>query len=232
MGRYAYDLHMHSCLSPCGDSDMTPHNIAAMAMLNGLEIIALSDHNTAKNVPALIEAAKEWGLTVVPAIEAESAEEVHLLCLFPSVEAALEVGDILEEHLPPIKNKPEIFGEQLIMDSEDKVIGGIEKLLINATDLPIEEIKSMVEVRGGVCIAAHIDRSSNSILSNLGFIPEDMNFKTLEVSKRAPAEMSADPKYKYIHDSDAHYLTDISEAVWKLTLEEKTVEAVLEALRG
>ena len=90
----------------------------------------------------------------------------------------------------------------------------------------------MVEARGGVCIAAHIDRSSNSILSNLGFIPEDLNFKTLEVSKRAPAEMSADPKYKYIHDSDAHYLTDISEAVWKLTLEEKSVEAVLNALRG
>ena len=232
MGRYAYDLHMHSCLSPCGDSDMTPHNIAAMAMLNGLEIIALSDHNTAKNVPALIEAAKEWGLTVVPAIEAESAEEVHLLCLFPTVEAALEMGEILEEHLPPIKNKPEIFGEQLIMDSEDKVIGGIEKLLINATDLPIEEIKTMVEARGGVCIAAHIDRSSNSILSNLGFIPDDLNFKTLEVSKRAPAEMSTDPQYKYIHDSDAHYLTDISEAVWKLTLEEKSVEAVLNALRG
>ena len=232
MGRYAYDLHMHSCLSPCGDRDMTPHNIAAMAMLNGLEIIALSDHNTAKNVPALIEAAKEWGLTVVPAIEAESAEEVHLLCLFPTVEAALEMGDILEEHLPPIKNKPEIFGEQLIMDSEDKVIGGIEKLLINATDLPIEEIKSMVEARGGVCIAAHIDRSSNSILSNLGFIPDDLNFRTLEVSKRAPAEMSTDPKYKYIHDSDAHYLTDISEAVWKLTLEEKSVDAVLKALRG
>ena len=231
MGRYAYDLHMHSCLSPCGDDDMTPHNIAAMAMLNGLEIIALSDHNTAKNVPALMEAAEEWGLTVVPAIEAESAEEVHLLCLFPTVEAALDMGEILEEHLPPIKNKPEIFGEQRIMNSRDEQIGSIEKLLINATDLPIEEIKAMVEERGGVCIAAHIDRSSNSIISNLGFVPEEMNFRTLELSKRATPDMSSDPKYKYIHDSDAHYLTDISEAVWRLTLEEKSAAAVVEALK-
>lgn len=231
MGRYAYDLHMHSCLSPCGDGDMTPHNIAAMAMLNGLEIIALSDHNTAKNVPAIMEAAKEWNLTVVPGIEAESAEEVHLLCLFPTVEAALDMGNILEEHLPPIKNKPEIFGEQLIMDHEDNVTGSIEKLLINATDLPIEKIKAMVEERGGVCVAAHIDRSSNSILSNLGFIPDELNFTTLEVSKRAPAEMSADPKYRYLHDSDAHYLTDIADAVWKITLEEKSAAAVVKALR-
>ena len=231
MGRYAYDLHMHSCLSPCGDDDMTPHNIAAMAMLNGLEIIALSDHNTAKNVPALMEAAEEWGLTVVPAIEAESAEEVHLLCLFPTVEAALSMGEILEEHLPPIKNKPEIFGEQRIMNSRDEQIGSIEKLLINATDLPIEEIKSMVEERGGVCIAAHIDRSSNSIISNLGFVPEELNFSTLELSKRATPDMASDPKYKYIHDSDAHYLTDISEAVWRLTLEEKSAAAVVEALK-
>lgn len=231
MERYAYDLHMHSCLSPCGDDDMTPHNIAAMAMLNGLDIIALSDHNTARNVPALIEAAKEWNLTVVPAIEAESAEEVHLLCLFPTVEAALDMGSLLEEHLPPIMNKPEIFGEQRIMNSRDEQTGSIEKLLINATDLPIESIKAMVEERGGVCIAAHIDRSSNSIISNLGFIPEELNFSTLEVSKRAPAEMSSDPKYRYIHDSDAHYLTDISDAVWRLGLKEKSAAAVIEALR-
>lgn len=230
MGRYAYDLHMHSCLSPCGDDDMTPHSIAAMAMLNGLEIIALSDHNTARNVPAFIEAAKEWDLLVVPAIEAESAEEVHLLCLFPTAEAALDMGEILESHLPPIKNRPEIFGEQRIMNSRDEQTGSVEKLLINATDLPVESIKALVEERGGVCIPAHIDRPSNSIVSNLGLVPEEMGFTTLELSKRAGPEMASDDRYRYLHDSDAHYLTDISEAVWRLSLEEKSVAAVLELL--
>ncbi len=231
MERLAYDLHMHSCLSPCGDDDMTPHSIAAMAMLNGLDIIALSDHNTAKNVPAVVEAAKEWGLTVVPAIEAESAEEVHLLCLFPDVAAALDMGEILEAHLPPIKNRPEIFGEQRIMNSVDEQIGTIEKLLINATDLPIEKIKLLTEERGGVCIPAHIDRSSNSILSNLGFIPEELEFSTLELSKRASPDMAADERYRYIYNSDAHYLTDISEAVRRLTLNDKSVSSVLELLK-
>lgn len=230
MGRYAYDLHMHSCLSPCGDNDMTPYNIAAMAMLNGLEIIALSDHNTAKNVPAMVEAAKEWGLTVVPAIEAETAEEVHLLCLFPDVQTALKVGDILEEHLPTVKNRPEIFGEQRIMDSRDAQIGAIEKLLINATDIPIGDMKAMVEEHGGVCIAAHIDRPSNSVVSNLGCVPEELNFATLELSKRAAPDMALDEGYRYIHNSDAHYLTDISDALWRLTLEDKSVEAVLKTL--
>ncbi len=232
MGRYAYDLHMHSCLSPCGDDDMTPHNIAAMAMLNGLDIIALSDHNTARNVPAIVEAAKEWGLTVIPGVEAETAEEIHLLCLFPTVEAALKMGEILEAHLPPVKNRPEIFGEQRIMNSRDEQTGTIEKLLINATDIPIEKMKPLAESFGGVCIAAHIDRTSNSIISNLGFIPEELNFSTLELSKRASPEMAADKRYRYIHNSDAHYLTDISDAVWRLTLEEKSPEAVLETLRN
>ncbi len=230
MGRFSYDLHMHSCLSPCGDEDMTPHSIAAMAMLNGLDIIALSDHNTARNVPAVIEAAKEWNLTVVPGVEAESAEEVHLLCLFPDAEAALSMGEILEAHLPPINNRPEIFGEQIIMDSRDNRIGSIEKLLINATDLPIEKIKELTLERGGVCIPAHIDRASNSILSNLGFIPKELNFSAVELSKRAPVEMKEAEGYKVIHNSDAHYLTDISEAVWKLNLNEKTPKAVIKAL--
>ncbi len=231
MGRYAYDLHLHSCLSPCGDDDMTPHNIAAMAMINGLDIIALSDHNTARNVPAVMEAAKEFGITVVPAVEAETAEEIHLLCLFPTAEAALKMGRILEEHLPPVKNRPEIFGEQRIMNSVDEQTGTIEKLLINATDIPIEEMKALAEGLGGVCIAAHIDRTSNSIISNLGFIPEELNFSTLEVSKRAEPKWSEDKRYRYIHDSDAHYLTDISDAVWRLNLEENSARGVIDFLK-
>ncbi len=231
MARYAYDLHMHSCLSPCGDDDMTPHNIAAMAMINGLDIIALSDHNTARNIPAVMEAAREFGVTVVPGVEAETAEEIHLLCLFPEAEPALKMGAILEAHLPPVKNRPEIFGEQRIMDSRDNQTGTFDKLLINATDIPIEEMKRLAEELGGVCIAAHIDRTSNSIISNLGFIPEELGFTTLELSKRATPDMASDARYRYIHNSDAHYLTDISDPVWRLELEEKSPRAVVELLK-
>ena len=146
-----YDFHIHSCLSPCADMDMTPHSIAGMSYINGLNAIAVADHNTARNVRAVSKAAEEYAICVVPGIEAESAENIHLLCLFPTIEAAEEMGTFLESHLPPIKNRPDIFGEQWIMNEVDEKTGEIDVLLINATDLPIEEIKARAELLGGVC---------------------------------------------------------------------------------
>lgn len=225
-----YDFHIHSCLSPCGDVDMTPHSIAGMSYINGLNAIAVADHNTARNVRAVSEAAQEFGICTVPAIEAESAENVHLLCLFPTIESAEDMGQLLESHLPPIKNRIDIFGEQCIMDARDEKVGEIEKLLINATDLPIEEIKKETENRGGVCIAAHIDRDKNGIVAILGAVPESMNFTTLETAGKI-AEENMDKKYKYITNSDAHYLTDISEKENFLEIEEISVENIINILK-
>ena len=225
-----YDLHIHSCLSPCGDMDMTPHSIAGMSYINGLDIIAVADHNTARNIRAVKKAAEEYGVFVMPAIEAESAENVHLLCLFPSVEAAEEMGEKLESHLPPIKNRPDIFGEQWVMNEKDEKQGEIDVLLINATDLSINEIKADVEKLGGICIAAHIDREKNGIVAILGCVPEELSFSALELSRKA-GDYEKDGKYKYIFDSDAHILTDISEKVNFLELNEISAEEILKILR-
>ena len=225
-----YDFHIHSCLSPCGDMDMTPHSIAGMSYINGLNAIAVADHNTARNIRAVTEAAAEFGICTVPAIEAESAENIHLLCLFPTIEAAEDMGELLEKNLPPIKNRIDIFGEQCIMNSCDEKIGEVETLLINATNLTIEEIKKETETRGGVCIAAHIDRDKNGIVAILGAIPESLDFKTLETADKSTAENS-DKRYKYITNSDAHYLTDIAEKENFIEVEEITAREIINYLK-
>ncbi len=225
-----YDFHIHSCLSPCADMDMTPHSIAGMSYINGLDAIAVADHNTARNIRAVTKAAEEYGICVVPGIEAESAENIHLLCLFPTIGAAEEIGEFLESHLPPIKNRPDIFGEQCIMNEVDEKTGEIDRLLINATDLPIEEIKSKTESLGGVCIAAHIDREKNGIIATLGCVPEYLEFSTLELSRHG-GDYEKNEKYKYISDSDAHTLTDISEKVNFLELKEISAVEIIKNLK-
>ena len=228
--KYFYDLHIHSCLSPCAEPEMTPHSIAGMSYINGLDIIAVADHNTARNVGAVTKAAEEFGITVVPAIEAETAENIHLLCLFPTVEAAEKMGEILENHLPPIKNRPDIFGEQGVMNEIDEEQYQLDTLLINATDIPIEEMKSLVETIGGVFVAAHIDREKNGIVATLGCVPEELMFTTLELSNFADESFLKDEKYNYISDSDAHNLVSISEKTHYMELEGKSVGEILKKL--
>ena len=225
-----YDFHIHSCLSPCADMDMTPHSIAGLRYINGLNAIAVADHNTARNIRAVTVACEEFGITVVPAIEAESAENVHLLCLFPTIEAAEKMGLLLEENLPPVKNRPDIFGEQIIMNEVDEKTGEIETLLINATNLTIEEIKKEVELLDGVCIAAHIDREKNGIVAILGCVPDELEFSTLEMSGEADF-MIEDDGYKYISDSDAHYLVNIAEKVNFLEVNEISVAEITKKLK-
>ena len=210
--------------------DMTPHSIAGMSYINGLNAIAVADHNTARNIRAVTKACEEFRITVVPAIEAESAENVHLLCLFPSIEAAEKMGQLLEKNLPPIKNRPDIFGEQIIMNEVDEKTGEIEKLLINATNLSIEEIKKETEALGGVCIAAHIDREKNGIVSILGCVPDELKFSTLEMSGKADV-MIEDDGYKYISDSDAHNLVNIAEKVNFLEVDEISVSEIIKKLK-
>lgn len=225
-----YDFHVHSCLSPCADMEMTPHSIAGMSYINGLNAIAVADHNCARNIRAVAKAAEQYGICTVPAIEAESAENIHLLCLFPDIDAAEEMGALLESHLPPIKNRPDIFGEQWIMNELDEKAGQIDALLINATDLTIEQIKEETQNRGGICVAAHIDREKNGIVAILGCVPDNMNFSTLELSDTA-GDRKKDAKYKYITNSDAHTLTDISQKVNFLEVEEINIQEILKKLK-
>lgn len=212
-----YDFHIHSCLSPCGDMDMTPNNIVNMAMLLGLDTIAVSDHNSIGNVRSCVEVGKACGVTVIPGMEVETAEEVHILTLFPSMDSSEEVYKEVYKSLPDIKNRPDIFGQQVYMDHEDNITGYEEKLLISPTTLSMNKLFDVVKSAGGLFIPAHVDRHSYSILTNLGFIPDDMDIKHIEVSKNVEdlsAYLSSRPDlsdYFIFRNSDAHYLQDIAE---------------------
>ena len=221
-----YDLHIHTALSPCGDADMTPNNVVKMSLLKGLDIIAISDHNSVGNVRAAMKVAEGTDLVVVPGMEVESEEEVHVLCLFPDIESAEKMWDIVKEHMGPVLNRPEIFGEQQYMNEEDEVVGTEEKLLVTATTLDFEKIKKYADEVGGVAVPAHVDRKSYSVLSNLGLLP-DIGFETIEVSKRSAAESYAYLRKRIIQNSDAHYLEDIAEPENWVDLPEKSAKALV-----
>ena len=226
------DLHIHSCLSPCGDNEMTPGNILGMAVVKGLDVVAISDHNAARNLPAAQKIADAYGLLLVPAIEITTREEVHMLGYFPDVDAAVAFGAMLKEHLPPKKNKPSLFGEQLVMNEDDEVIDHEDTLLIGATDLPLEACAEKVRAVGGVPVPAHINRGSNGLLVNLGFMPADPAFTTVEVWRHLPCPLEPLENKHVLHSSDAHYLGDIQEPEFMLHLPEKSVAAVLQWMRS
>lgn len=230
-----YDLHIHSCLSPCGDDDMTPANIAGMAALKGLEVIALTDHNTCRNCPAFMAAAAEYGVLAVPGMEINTSEEVHAVCLFPTLETALDFDTYVYKKLIKFPNNEAIFGKQQIYDEQDQVCGSEPNLLINATQLSFDGLWELVLSYGGVMFPAHVDKTANSLIANLGFIPPDSQFTTAEVKDlRKLHQLRRDHPYleqcRIISNSDAHYLEHINEPELTLSVEERTAAAVVGAL--
>lgn len=228
--KLSYDLHIHSALSPCADNDMTPNNIVNMAILKGLDMIAVTDHNSCKNVRAVTEAAA-GRILVVPGLEVETAEEVHVVCYFPDVGSAEQMGKIVEERLPKLKNETGIFGNQYYMDSRDEIVGEEEFLLVSATSMDIYEVFSEVSRLGGAAVPAHIDRSSYSVISNLGFLPPDLDITALEITKSNRERLGKAYKdFKILTNSDAHYLWDISEAENFINISSKTTKNLIDFL--
>lgn len=228
--RAYYDFHIHSALSPCADEDMTPNNIVNMARLKGLSMIAVTDHNSCGNLRAVMQVAANDPL-VLPGIEIETAEEVHILGYFPSLEQAEAMEKVVKEHLPFIPNRPEIFGRQLYMDADDTVTGEEEGLLVTATTLGVADVFSMVQNLGGVAVPAHIDRGSYSILSNLGFLPPELAIRTVEITAKNRARL--EERYKnltILTSSDAHYLGDIAEMEQYIDISTKTTHEILDKL--
>ncbi len=217
MNRYYYDFHIHSCLSPCADDDMTPANIAGTATLAGLNIVALTDHNTVKYCPAFFKAAKQYGIIAIAGMELTTSEDIHIVCLFEKLEEALAFGEEIEKHRLLVKNRPEIFGRQQILDSEDNIIDEEEYLLINATDISVEDVFQLVNSFNGICYPAHIDRESNGIVSVLGNFPDNYDFNCYEIYNVDSSEEYENlfPHLKSkqrLVGSDAHYLWDIRDA--------------------
>lgn len=215
------DLHIHTCLSACGDENMTPNNIVNMAKLKGLDVIAITDHNSARNCEAVMKCGEKIGLKVIPGIEVETSEEVHMICLFKSLEDAYLLENKIMLSLPKVKNPVDIFGHQLVMDEEDNVVCELENLLTTACGLSVYEIYDFCKNVNAVCYPAHVDRDSHSIISNLGFIPEDLDFSYVEVSNLEKIfgislNKAQLDKYIKINSSDAHYLSQIFERTFKI----------------
>lgn len=227
----AADLHIHSCLSPCADAEMTPNNIVNMAYVKKLDVIAVTDHNSAKNLPALAGAAKKRGLVFLPGLEVQSREEVHLLCYFGSLDAALAFGEEIYGFLPDIPNRPDLFGEQTVMDECDAVIGAEPRLLVQSLPMSVEQVCARTEDFGGLVVPAHVNRNANSILYNLGFIPPGLDFPVLEACVSAPAPAVDLSKYRVIYTSDAHTLGAILEPEQIIKAPERSAQGVLQALK-
>ncbi|WP_101876212.1 PHP domain-containing protein [Lachnoclostridium edouardi] len=230
-----YDLHIHSCLSPCGDQDMTPANIAGMAAVKGLDVIAVTDHNSCKNCPAVLAAAREYGVLAIPGMEICTQEEVHAVCLFSELEAAMDFDDYVYQRLMPVENRPDIFGKQEIYNCNDQVQGTVPYLLINACSISFDQLWRLVRERNGVMFPAHVEKPANSLIANLGFVPPDSEFKTAELKNlKKLHEMRREHPYleqcRIISNSDAHYLEDINEPLLTIDVKEKSAEAVIWAL--
>ena len=229
------DLHIHSALSPCGDNDMTPNNIVNMAVLCGLNIIAITDHNSIGNVASAMKVAETLPITVVPGMELETSEEAHFVCLFPTLEKAAGFHSWLTQFRMPVQNRPEIFGDQLYLNEKDEPVGTEDLLLVTAATCSIYEALPIARGFGAAVIPAHVDKSAFSIIASLGTIPEDLGFTTVELSKNTTREEALAnfpylDKYRIITNSDSHYLDSFYETQNPIELEAPTADALIKKL--
>ena len=225
------DLHIHSCLSPCADDDMTPWNLVGMARVKGLDVIALTDHNTALNTPEAVAAGEAYGVQVIPGVEITSREEVHILGYFSSVQDALAAGDTVYAHVPQVENQPALFGNQIIIGPDDAPSGTLGKLLINATDLSVAEVCALVRSFGGVPVPAHINRGANGMIGALGLMPFLPEYPVVEVYPGVACPAYATKGRFVLHSSDAHRLEDLQERTFSLDVQ-PTAEDVVRLLRA
>ena len=240
MRTVACDLHMHSCLSPCGEDTMTPATAAGLSRLSGVDVAALTDHNTVRNDPAFAEACEAYGISPLCGMELTTAEEIHMVCLFLNYEAAASFEKEVWGRRVHIKNRPEYFGHQLRMNADDEVLGEEEDLLPNATGWGLTEAYELVERHGGVCFPAHVDRDANGIIAVLGTFPADPPFGIAEFRDfgNIPSYTEQYPNLRglfYTYGSDAHRPEAIPEqAAFTMEVPDDgtPAEAVFEVLRS
>lgn len=239
--RIVYDFHLHSCLSPCADDDMTPNNMVNMAHLAGLDAIALTDHNSCGNCRAVMEAAAASfpEMTVLPGMELETCEEAHIVCLFPALENALSFEREVRAAMLPIPNRKDIYGNQLFCGADDEVTGEEETLLVTATSISADAVPELVRKYAGAAIPAHVDRPSYSLLNNLGFISEEMGFTSIEISQKLFGENTAKfleknqlIRYNVLMSSDSHDLGNIGIRGAALEAPENSPEAIIRCLNA
>jgi len=237
MKSFRTDLHVHTVLSPCGDLEMSPGNIVLTAIRHGLDIIAITDHNSTKQCETVWKLGQKLGLTVIPGCEITSREEVHSLALFADFDALAVFQEFLDQHLTIISNNTKIFGYQLVVDENENIHEEIDWYLGASLDVSIEEVERKVHELCGIFILAHIDRPRNSIFSQLGFIPPELKVDALQISKLADEKgirekYSIKPEITLVKFSDAHYPGDLGKTFTLFEMENPTFNELRKALMG
>jgi 3',5'-nucleoside bisphosphate phosphatase len=237
---YKADVHIHSCLSPCASLEMSPSAIAAQASRAGLDLIAIADHNSTRNLPALAACAPDYpAMCFLYGIEVNTAEEAHVLCLFGDLHAAEALGEKVLQTLPDFA--ADAYGDQVYVDKDEVILGRVERYLINACAYSIDQLCAMAHEAGGLCIPAHVDKPSFSLIAQLGFVPDEP-FDALELSghtavedeplRRLGAAASSAASYPFITSSDAHYLHDIGRFYTEFDAATVSFSSFTDALRA
>lgn len=213
MKQYRADLHVHTVLSPCADVEMIPPLIVQQALEKNIDIIAITDHNSSANVRAVQKAAEGTKLTVLPGMEVQSKEDVHLLALFQTLETLETWQKHVDVSLPNFPNDPEYFGEQFVVDETGEFIGSESRLLLNSIDTSIDGIFERVHALGGIVIPAHVERTSYGLFPTLGLVSDEWSVLALEISCRTTTEkvavtFPATRKYPLIQSGDVHRLDE------------------------
>jgi PHP family Zn ribbon phosphoesterase len=210
---YVAELHIHTVVSPCAAVEMIPPLIVEEARTRGIDLIAITDHNTTANVEAVQKAAANAGLAVLPGMELQTNEEVHMLCLFDTLDQAALWQSLVDANMPSLENNIEYFGEQFVVDETGEFIRREHRLLLTSADLTLKEAVTAVNKLGGLAIPAHVNRQAFSLIANLGFVPSDVPFDALEISRHLnPIEACQKypqlKNYPLIQNGDVHYLSD------------------------
>jgi PHP family Zn ribbon phosphoesterase len=233
---FTADLHVHTVLSACAEMEMLPEFILERAQELGLNLIAVTDHNSAENAAAMLSTAKGAGITVLPGMEVQTREEVHLLCLFDTLEQVVDWQQVVYAHLPPLKNKDQVFGTQVVLDVDGEPVGTNDRLLATSVSLSVDQVVQRVRGLRGLCIPSHVDRPAYSLIANLGFIPPDLEVVGVEIShlvgpKEARARFPQLEHYSLVADGDAHRLKEMARRT-TLKMAEPTVAEIALALAG
>lgn len=237
LNAFKADLHIHTVLSPCGDLEMSPTAIVGRALARGLDMIAISDHNTTRQVKVTQRIGRERGLFVLGGVEVTSQEETHCLCYFPD-DATLDAFQVfLDAHLPHIPNDVDRFGYQLVVDENEEIVGEEEYHLLNAIDVDIDGIYDEVHRIGGLFVPAHINKGTTSLMSQLGFVPPDLRADGLEINFRTTREEMLKKfaylkRFTFITDSDAHFIDNVGDVYNVITMEHRSFDEFAKALRG
>ncbi len=236
MKTYRADLHVHTVLSPCAGIEMIPPLIVDEALQRGISLIAITDHNATANISAVQQAAGYSGLVVLPGMELQTREEVHVLCLFDTLEQAAALQDWVDARLPNTPNNPDFFGEQFVVDKTGDFLRREDRLLLNSIEASLYEAWQMVNDLGGLFIPAHINRQAFALMAILGFVPRDIPFEALEISRHIDPEQALRKyphisAYPLIQNGDVHYLDDfLGSMTW--TIDSPCIQELRKAIRG